>query len=314
MRTAAIILPYFGKFNNYFQLFLDSFSFNKNFDLLIYTDQNLNDYRLSDNIIVKNISFDNFTKLIQDKFDFNIKLDRPYKLCDFKPTYGYVLENELSDYLYWGHCDCDLIFGDLTPVEELLKKQNYLKVFSSGHLTFYKNTFENNRIFMRDNIYRDAFKLSSIYGFDEGGSNCYGENKSIHSIYFNYFPPLVYSNDLCFNVSTLFYNFKRAKFIEKIDDWKTENSAYLFWRDGHLFSESKKKLEEHIYAHFSGRSFLIFGNINHYKNIYIHPDKFLLSEEFNIKKARKKVYNYRAFIVWLKGVKYRIQCKMRRKK
>ena len=29
---------------------------------------------------------------IQSKFDFKISLEEPYKLCDYKPAYGYIFE------------------------------------------------------------------------------------------------------------------------------------------------------------------------------------------------------------------------------
>ena len=49
--------------------------------------------------------------LFKNKFDFDISLERPYKLCDFKPTYGYVFYDLIKDYKFWGHCDTDIIWG-----------------------------------------------------------------------------------------------------------------------------------------------------------------------------------------------------------
>lgn len=45
----AIILPYFGKLPNYFQLWIKSAEMNKDFDFLIFTD-NTNVYTCSENI------------------------------------------------------------------------------------------------------------------------------------------------------------------------------------------------------------------------------------------------------------------------
>ena len=60
----------------------------------------------------------------------NINLRSPYKLCDLKPAYGYIFNNLLKDFDYWGYSDLDLLFGNL---DELLKKindNNYHKTFS----------------------------------------------------------------------------------------------------------------------------------------------------------------------------------------
>ena len=42
-----------------------------------------------------------------------VTLDRPYKLCDFKPAYGFIFGEYLKEYDYWGHCDIDIVWGDL---------------------------------------------------------------------------------------------------------------------------------------------------------------------------------------------------------
>lgn len=36
--SCIFIIPYFGKFKNYFEFFLKSFSYNPQFDLLLITD------------------------------------------------------------------------------------------------------------------------------------------------------------------------------------------------------------------------------------------------------------------------------------
>lgn len=38
MRKCAFVLPYYGKFGNYFQLFLNSCATNTDYDWLIFTD------------------------------------------------------------------------------------------------------------------------------------------------------------------------------------------------------------------------------------------------------------------------------------
>ena len=48
MKKAAIILPYFGTLPNYFQIFLNSCSYNNCFDFIIFTDQNYEKYKFND--------------------------------------------------------------------------------------------------------------------------------------------------------------------------------------------------------------------------------------------------------------------------
>lgn len=110
-------------------------------------------------------------KLIQSKFDFEITLSKPQKLCDYKCAYGVIFEDYIQDYDWWGHCDLDQIFGNLNMfvTEDMLRK--YDKLFSLGHLSLYKNSYKNNRIFMgkiEGKIrYKEVFVTERGCGFDE---------------------------------------------------------------------------------------------------------------------------------------------------
>ena len=42
MLKKILIIPYFGKFNNYFELWLKSCEYNTDFDWLIFTDDKTN--------------------------------------------------------------------------------------------------------------------------------------------------------------------------------------------------------------------------------------------------------------------------------
>ena len=112
MRKCCFIIPYYGKFPDYFPLFLHTCRWNEDFDWLFVTDIDFNG-DCPDNVHWLRMSFDELKGLVQSKFDFKISLERIYKLCDFKPTYGYVFEEYLKDYKCWGHCDIDTIMGKI---------------------------------------------------------------------------------------------------------------------------------------------------------------------------------------------------------
>ena len=91
-KTCVLILPYFGKFNSYFSLFLRSFSYNTEFDLLLFTDSDVN-YNYPKNVKVIKSELDSIKKRAEEKFGFKISLNNPYKLCDYKPAYGFCLKS-----------------------------------------------------------------------------------------------------------------------------------------------------------------------------------------------------------------------------
>ena len=39
-----------------------------------------------------------------------------YKVPDFKPMYGAMFHDLLSDYTHWGWMDIDTVMGDLSPL------------------------------------------------------------------------------------------------------------------------------------------------------------------------------------------------------
>ena len=97
-------------------------------------------------------------------YSFEISLNSPYKLCDFRPAYGDIFQEELQDYDFWGYCDTDLIFGDICKYLTTNILKEYDKIFEYGHLTIFKN---NNR--MR-NLYKnitDNISDGGVYLFLE---------------------------------------------------------------------------------------------------------------------------------------------------
>lgn len=76
------------------------------------------------------MTFKECQRLVQSKFNCNVKLENPYKLCDLKPMYGYIFEEYIKEYKYWGHCDTDTLMGDLDGVltEDLLNRYDKLFV------------------------------------------------------------------------------------------------------------------------------------------------------------------------------------------
>ena len=167
MNKVALISLYFGKFPANFGLWLKSATQNADIDFFLYGDCNISAYLpLPHNVKCIFYTFEQMKAKIQSKFDFTIELSRPYKLCDYKPIYGYLLEEDLAGYDYWGHIDLDTILGDLRAY---FPKESYEKVYQFGHLTMYRNTPENNRRFMADvgQDYRKSFTTSFITVFDE---------------------------------------------------------------------------------------------------------------------------------------------------
>lgn len=235
----CFIIPYFGKLPDYFRVFLKTCSYNKRFQWLLVTDSVI-EYQLPANVQIISMTFPDLIKLVNARMGFETALDRPYKLCDFKPAYGYIFENYLSGYDFWGHCDIDTVMGNLSSflTYDLLAK--YDKLFCMGHFVLYRNTYDNNRIFMRplngSLLYKNVFLSNEIMTFDEEWN---GKN-NINQIYLSN-GLSVYQTDLSANLSVWYQDFRTTTyFIDSCTgeiDFQTEPSSnsLFIWDRGDLF-------------------------------------------------------------------------------
>lgn len=75
-----------------------------------------------------------FKDLAMQKLGMHIKLETPYKLCDYKEVWGIILENEVKGYEYQGECDIDVVFGDLRKYFCEYHLEKFDKFGNRGHL------------------------------------------------------------------------------------------------------------------------------------------------------------------------------------
>ena len=165
MKT-LILLPYFGKFNNYFELWLNSCRENSDFDWLIFSDVALCT-ALPKNVKIVHCTLRDLKEKFQKKLGLTLVLKDAYKLCDYKQFYGYLFSEYLQGYDYWGYCDCDLIFGNIRDFLSRNLQDRYDKLFRTGHFSMIRNDPELNELFFKYGTYKITLTSSVIYGYDE---------------------------------------------------------------------------------------------------------------------------------------------------
>lgn len=304
MKRLCFIIPYFGYFSNYFPLFLKTCYPNKNFDWLIFTDDNTS-YKYPTNVHKISMTFKECQRLVQSKFNCNVKLENPYKLCDLKPMYGYIFEEYIKEYKYWGHCDTDTLMGDLDSVltEDLLNR--YDKLFCLGHMTIYRNTTENNRTFMSKHndryVYKDILANPSICWFDEEWNNDYNINR----IFISHNKSLL-RKDLSLNISMSHNYFHRIKYVgientTALYGYEVERKkeALYLWDNGQLYrlymENGNLRREDFLYIHLQKRVMKMDLSILQLDKFKIVPDEFLPLEvetvtTSNFQQIKKKGY------------------------
>ena len=139
----ALVIPWFGRFPSSMPLWLNSCRYNPKFDFLLFTDDR-SEQNFPANVKPCYMEFSEFRSLVQKRFSFPISLERPYKCCDYRPAYGEILSDYLKDYRFWGHCDLDVIFGNLSRYLPDSVLSEHERLYTSGHFTLYRNTPEVN--------------------------------------------------------------------------------------------------------------------------------------------------------------------------
>lgn len=284
----AIIIPYFGKFPNYFPFWLKSAYYNPEFTFMIFTDNK--NYKSKKNVLFINMNFSEFKKYFQQILNFKICLNEPYKICDFRPLFGEALQEYISDFDFWGFGDIDLILGNLSKfiTPEILESHD--KIYEFGHLTILKNNKLCNSLWKEKhhikNAYRfdEALRIPTACHFDEMyGLTEIAREKKIR----------VYNSVDFADIDRKNFNFfmigKQRKILPGLFEWKNGNLTFLC-KDGNNVSKQSV-----AYVHFQKRPMKVAGKIKNADQFIMIPNKIIPNANaltYLKKQVIVKKYNY----------------------
>lgn len=272
MVTICLVIPYFGKLPDYFNLWLESVKYNSDINFLIFADDKTK-YEYPENVTVNYVTFKEIKDRIQKLYDFKINLKKPYKLCDFRPAFGEIFAEELKIYDFWGYCDIDLIFGDIRKfvTDDILNE--YDKINLHGHFSLFKNNEKMRTLYKvkRKELveYDYVFRRDWSYHFDEyPGISYICEYEGIKTIAIEEYA----------DIGWLTHKFvKRYAHASRADD--SDDIKQIFhWNSGKIVDIIKYNnsviQEEYMYVHLQKRN--MKNTIDSIKNEYfIVPNEFI---------------------------------------
>lgn len=279
---------YIGKLPSYFNVWLKSCELNSTIDFIVITDQLINN--VPHNVRIINMSLYEIKEKISSKVGFDVVIDTPFKLCDFKPAYGFIFHDLFDGYDYWGHCDFDLIFGDLRSFFVKFNLTKYDKFLPMGHLSLYRNNKENNVKFMEEvsgySGYKKIFKESKNYLFDELALiKIYNKNKG------KFFDKIIYADikpginryTLCTDLK--YYPSIYEEYRKEYNPVNFENQIF-FWEKGKIYQyyieDNDVKKREYIYIHIQKRDWKLKGDFS---------DKMIISNNEVFKCTDNEIIN-----------------------
>ena len=278
----ALLFPYFGRLPNLFEFWLKTISYNKCIDIFLITDQPVTTNQ-SETVFTYNISFSSFVELVKSSFDYEIQLNNPYKICDFRPAFGNIFQDILKGYDFWGYGDLDVIWGDFETFinDELLYKYDRISQF--GHLSLYRNCKEMNELYcypLNGEVpCINAFTNKQNCTFDEWWDGQGIENialsqniKEFRDLKLADVSRIYKKKEMCFK-----FDMNCTVLPQNID-------RVFLYSNGHLSSvliEDHKKIvstDEVIYAHFQKRK-LCVTNWRENEDFWIVPNKILYGSQ-----------------------------------
>jgi hypothetical protein len=166
-----MLMPYFGRWPEWFDLFVESCKWNPGVRWRFYTDCGEPENK-ADNVDYVHLSFDDYKALVRERLGVAFNPPDPYKLCDVRPCLAHLHERDIGGYPFFGYGDIDVVYGNIRSfyTEELLAR---FDVFSthperlSGHFAVLRNTRHNRRAFENIYGYRSLLERQDNLGLDE---------------------------------------------------------------------------------------------------------------------------------------------------
>ena len=178
MKSIGILIPYFGKWPEWIELFFDSVERNKTIDFHFLTDCDTT-LCSAPNVFFHQMTFDQYVSVAEERIGEPINIPNPYKICDLRPMFGIIHAEILEKYDFYGWTDVDLLFGDIREfyTDEILARYEVFSTHStriSGHLAIFKNNSQNRMKYLSIYNWKKAVQNPEFVGIDEHGiTNAY---------------------------------------------------------------------------------------------------------------------------------------------
>lgn len=240
-----MLIPYFGRWPEWIDLFVESCKWNPNVRWRLYTDCGEPENK-ADNIDYVHLSFDDYKALVRERLGIAFDPPDPYKLCDLKPCLAHIHERDVAGFRFFGYGDIDVVYGNIGNfyTGDLLARFNVLSTHPerlAGHFAVLRNAPAFRRAFERIRNYRTLLEQPHYVGMDEGNfTNAFSPHGFRRII--NYFDP----------------RRRRLLFVERYSTvlsprgWHDGTMNYpqqWFWRRGRLTNERDGE-REFLYLHF----------------------------------------------------------------
>lgn len=218
----CMIIPYFGREPEWFNLYLYSCSKQDNVDFYYYTDC-LKPVKQYPNTHFIYLSYDKYCQIVSQRLNISFHPAYTYKLADLKPFLAIVHEEIISKYDWWSFGDLDLIFGDIGLLMNVENMSRYDVITShadriAGHFTAIRTKSDYTDLILSCKNWKLLMQKEETLGVDE-----------------HYFSELV--NPLYKVISFVYRHFLSYLTHDPVRTWNVLQSITGHWHQRVLFKE-----------------------------------------------------------------------------
>ncbi|MCC5796453.1 MAG: hypothetical protein JJU48_03910 [Methylophaga sp.] len=243
------IIPYFGKWPEWFELYILSCKYNPDIDWLFFTDCPAPKNAPANVKFVK-ISFSDYKAMVSERLKINFSAENPFKLCDVRPAFGFIHELDTSSYDFYAYGDIDIVYGDIRKfiTDETLSKFDVIGTHQrrlSGHFSLFRNTRQNREAFLKIPNWQHLMEFPEHIGIDESKfSKIFVRHKN-HPMWLRKLWALTSPYQ-----RRVLYKEQYSTILSPIPwcDGNLEHPINWYWKDGHLTNDRDDR--EFMYLHF----------------------------------------------------------------
>ena len=307
----AVIIPYFGKWPEWIELYFYSCSKNPMIDWFFFTDCVLPENKYP-NIHFQRCTFVEYCDNVSNTLCITFKPSNAYKLCDLRPFLGYIHNDLICNYEFWGYADVDIIWGDISKfyTNDLLDKYDVFSTHNdrlSGHFSIIRNSVRYNQLCFLIPAWKEKLCDAQHHALDEGAFSklVYPEAayigkiyrqvimkifdwKTAWEIYYSIFPMLHFFLKL-FRRKVFFREQHTTPILNQDGRLYKYESDTWFYEDGVVSNNRVKR--QYIYLHF-----MIFKKNNVKPHYYWMDDYYKIPTNFNFN--RKITINKEGIFVY----------------
>ena len=262
----CLLICWFGEFPKYLPIWLKTCNHNRKFDFLLLSDVETQ-FQMPDNVKFIPFTREKFLRRVKERIVANPSFDKSYRVCDFRPMYGIIFREELESYDFWGYCDVDVVFGNISRFIDENDFNEKEAIFNGGHFTLIKNCEKMNTLYKSKGAvfdFKTVTMKDAIYAFDETtGIQRIAHVQKINSIW---------------GIPYIDIESKYTQLRSRMDKCNPENQAF-YWENGNLYrvKEENENLyyQEIMYLHLQKRKISILDSeVIEGDSFWITPDGF----------------------------------------